>query len=150
MHSQMNCGCRGHDCWQRPVQHANPTWTAIGDGLIDLGDCQRCLIAKLEASRVGLAGLRAVVAFSNQHIVERRLDRKMAPVDSLVQETRVGHARAHRKQPHRQDQPGGMAQRTAINGHVGGTIRKDSSRLYLRAEDALTQIKQADAEADRS
>jgi hypothetical protein len=41
-----------------------------------------------------------------------------------------------------------MAQRTAINGHVGGTIRKDSSRLPLRAEDALTQIKQADAEAD--
>ena len=148
MRPQMNRGCRGQGGWRGPVQHAHAPWAAIGDGLIDFGDRQRCFIAKLQASRVGVVVWCAVVAFRNRHILWCRPDRQGVVVDPLVQETRVGHPRTHCKQPHRQDQPGGMAQRTAVNGHVGGTINENSSRLNLRAQAALTQIKHVDAETD--
>lgn len=124
MHPQVNRGCRGRGWRRRPVQHAHPPCSAIGDGLIDLRDRQRCFIAELQASCVGVVGWCAVMAFSNRHILWRCLERSVTAVDTLVQETRIGYASAQRKKPHRQDHPGGVAQRAAVNVHVGGTIRK--------------------------
>lgn len=69
VYPQLNCGGCGHGWRPSPRKHAHPTRTAVGEGLIDLGDGQRCFITEPQASRINRVALCAVMALCNRFMV---------------------------------------------------------------------------------
>jgi len=152
-HSQMHgsgglhpdsCGDgRGHGWPPCLVWQAHQPWTDIGDGLIHLGDGQSGFITKFQASGIVGIGLFAVMGLGDGYILWHRREQRLTTVVRFVQKACIGHTCSQRKQPHRQDHPGGMAQRVAIQVHISQVNRGNDPRLTLDAGAALTQIKKA-------
>lgn len=143
LHPDLSGDRRGHGWPPSLVQHAHQSWTDIGDGLIHLGDGQSGFIAKLQASGIVRVGMFAVMGLGDGYILWHRRERRLTTVVRFVQKACIGHTCAQRKQPHRQDHPGGMAQQVAIQVHISQMNRGNDPRLTLDAGAALTQIKKA-------
>lgn len=133
MHADLKRSFGGNGWPRCPVQCAHRYWTDTADGLVHLGDGQRGFIAKLQASGIVGVGLIAVMGLVNRYILWHRPERSVTTAVRLAQKACIGHTCAQRKQPHRQDHPGGMAQRVAIQVHISQVNRGNDPRLTLDA-----------------